>query len=288
VIKSVIAFKKAIAKLGFKKARADIAFKKAIVQIKTGNFLIFRFFFDALGLSDTEAKNVGKSLSDSQGMTDNTFNATNKIKSDSVSLTEQTLNNVNKAKQDGAAFSDTHVKAYGKNSQEAISLIDIHSFASTKGLGNTSQTTDAVALSPAKSLSDQSALTDSESKAIAKALSESAAFADQIAISQGHVRSFSNSALWSDDHRMDFHKFISEGLFATDDLDGEATAQDDQEMSFVKVRTDLAVLSDNLVTTQGKSNSDTIGSTDSGSLRGQGYAEFGYFLEDYVGYSRTF
>ena len=70
--------------------------------------------------------------------------------------------------------------------------------------------------------------------------------------------------------------------------DGEATAQDDQEMSFVKVRTDLAIATDSSAMTQGKAKSDTIASTDSGSLRGQGYAEFGYFLEDYVGYSRTF
>ena len=43
MIKAVVAFKKAVATIGFKKAIADINF---------GDFLIFRFFFDVLGITD--------------------------------------------------------------------------------------------------------------------------------------------------------------------------------------------------------------------------------------------
>ena len=59
MIKAAIAFKKAVAEVGFKKAVATINF---------GDFLIFRFFADALGLSDVQAKSVGKSIANTQGI----------------------------------------------------------------------------------------------------------------------------------------------------------------------------------------------------------------------------
>ncbi len=87
---------------------------------------------------------------------------------------------------------------------------------------------------------------------------------------------------------MDFHKFIAEATGVTDDLDGEATADDDQEMTFVKVRSNLATLSDAFAHSIGRGLSDTIGSSDSGSMRGQGYCAFDYFSADYVGYTQSF
>ena len=85
-----------------------------------------------------------------------------------------------------------------------------------------------------------------------------------------------------------FHKFINENFTATDDLDGEATAQDDQEITFFKVRSDLAAMTDTVTIAQGKLLGDTSALTDSGSYRGQGYCAFDYFESDYVGYSGTF
>jgi hypothetical protein len=157
---------------------------------------------------------------------------------------------------------------------------------------------------------------------------------------------------------------ISEQLFSTDDLDGEASAEDDQEIQFVKTRSDSSALTDNFSKTvtfsrtftetpavnddqlfdvtkpltespstsdsfskvvafsrsfsdgssasdidtlnTGKNLSDNGGiidsqvvqftkassdsgvAADSGSLRSQGYCDFTYFAEDYVGASRTF
>jgi len=73
VIKAIVAFKKAV---------ADIGFKKAVATIKLGDFLIFRFFFEILGIVDTPAKNVGKSLADFQAVTDLTATGVNKGVSD--------------------------------------------------------------------------------------------------------------------------------------------------------------------------------------------------------------
>ena len=145
---------------------------------------------------------------------------------------------------------------------------------------------DAITVGYDKSLSDEAMPSELISKGFFRSLSEAGSFSDVLLLVR--AKFFYNAAIFNDVRRMDFHKFIAEGLAVTDDLDGEATAEDDQEMSFVKVRSNLASATDLAVLSQGKSINDTIGSTDSGSLLGQGYVEVGYFLEDYVGYSRSF
>ena len=59
-------------------------------------------------------------------------------------------------------------------------------------------------------------------------------------------------------------------------------------MTFVKVRTDVANIVDLFSHSIGSGLSDTIGSSDTGSLRGQGYCAFDYFEADYVGYTQSF
>ena len=205
-MKAIISFKKAIAK---------ITFKKAIANIKFGDFLIFRFFFEALGLSDSESKAIGKSLGDASSAADSTVT----------------------------------------------------------GLG--------------KSQSDQAGTADSSIVGFASVQSDSSQTSDQIDIlNLGKV--FKDFSVFSEVQNMNFHKFIEEATGVTDDLDGEATTDDDQEMTFVKVRSNLATMTDTINIVKGKLFSDVSALTDSGSLRSQGYVEFSYLSEDYVGASRNF
>jgi len=56
------------------------------------------------------------------------------------------------------------------------------------------------------------------------------------------------------------------------------------------VLTDAPTVSDFLASTVAfaRAFTETTSATDAGSLRSQGYADFTYFAEDYVGASRTF
>lgn len=177
-------------------------------------------------------------------------------------------------------------------------------------------------------------------------------------------RNLTESPALTDSQAFDISMSFSDQAFVTDDLDGEATAEDDQEIQFVKVRSDGGVLTDSFAKTvtfarsftetpaanddpsfnvtkpltegpsasdsfskvlafsrsftespsvadsdtlnTGKNLSDNGGiidsqvvqftkvssdsgvAADSGSLRSQGYCDFTYFAEDYVGASRTF
>ncbi len=115
-------------------------------------------------------------------------------------------------------------------------------------------------------------------------------------------------------------------LSVTDDVDGEASVLDDQEMQFVKQRTDSAIMSDVIefiisavrnfqetpsvadalakatarsqsdnalagdaaIVAPGKGLQNTASTSDAGSLRSQGYCDLSYFADDYVGATRTF
>ena len=275
--------------VAFKKAVAEIGFKKAIATIKLGDFLIFRFFFDALGLSDVQAKAVGKSLTDSQAVSDDSVVGVGKTVSDASSTADAVALGLGTAHSDAANFSDAiDTFAIGKTIQDSPSVgesIFIET-AFNREHADTFSAAESISLGAGKILTDAYGATDSESFQFGKALADSSAMTDAAALAQN--KTLADSSVTSDNQNMDFHKFIDEITGVTDDLDGEATANDDQEMTFTKVRSDLATIVDLFAHSTGRGLSDTIGSSDAGSLRGQGYCAFDYFEADYVGYSQSF
>ena len=233
---------------------------------------------------------------------------------------------------------------YGRNLTEDPALTDAYAYTVTKPFTEAMGGTDLSVLLLTKPFADSFGVSDSDTLSFAKGVTETPALID--------ARTF------------DFTKVISEQLFSTDDLDGEATAEDDQEIQFVKTRSDSSALTDdfsktvtfsrtfteapaanedhsfdvtkplteapttsdsfgkvvafsrsfteagsaldsdtlntgkNLSDNGGiidaqvvqftKASSDSSVAADSGSLRSQGYCDFTYFAEDYVGASRTF
>ena len=84
-----------------------------------------------------------------------------------------------------------------------------------------------------------------------------------------------------------FAKIISDTVSGTDDVNG-ASAGDDQTMSFFKTIANTANISDSVINSPHKIIGNSCAIADSGSHRGQGYCDFTYFNEDYVGFSGTF
>jgi hypothetical protein len=289
MINRVVAFKKAISAIAFKKAEATVSFKKAIATIRLGNFLIFRFFFDVLGLSDAEVKSVGKSLADSQAVSDASISNVGKSNSDTSSAEDSLSFGFGFTNSDSGSVTDNiDTFTIGKLIQDNSS-VDESIFLETgfnREYDDSFFAAESLTLSAGKVFAHSFGTTDSESFQLTKALSDESGVAENAVMSPNKV--LQNSSLVSEDQNMGFAKFISEQTGVTDDLDGEATADDDQEMTFTKVRSDLATLVDSFAHSTGRGLSDTIGTNDSGSLRSQGYCAFDYFLEDYVGASQTF
>jgi hypothetical protein len=166
---------------------------------------------------------------------------------------------------------------------------------------------DAQALSFFKSVTDNATVVENIAAAFAAAKADTAATSDQALLTFSKTladiatatdlmaRSFSRpgvtDATTATDVQLNhINKHAFDTATATDDLDGAASAEDDQEMQFTKTRTDAASVTDVLVRllTIVRALSDTASITDTGLLRSQGYTtDFSYFLEDYVGVSRT-
>lgn len=186
----------------------------------------------------------------------------------------------------------------------AIADIKFGDFLIFKFFFDQTNAVDSLSKAQGKALFDEPSAEDSAQKYFVKDRVDSYSAADSAILGIGIVKndaaSFGDDQQYSfgkhvnevplaqDDERKDFYKFINEVFSATDDLDGEATAEDDQEMTFVKVRSDLSTLTDVIALSSLKGLIDNAGIYDSGSLRNQGYCSFDYFAEDYVGASRTF
>ena len=284
---AVTAFKKAVAVTAFKKAVATTAFKKAIATINIGDFFIFRFFFDVLGITDTQAKDMGKTLSDSQSISDSAFTGVDKVLADASITADNVSFGFGQKLIDSAGLSDSIDKIdTNKAIQENPLVTESASFAIGMQRIDVFSVGESIAIDAFKPFDDSFYVSDVQLMQLDKALSDNSNFTDSNFLSSG--KALFDYPVIVEDQNMAFHKVINEVAGVTDDLDGEATANDDQSMTFTKVKSEVALISDLLSRSTMSQFGDTIGSSDAGSLRGQGYCAFDYFDSDYVGYSQTF
>lgn len=166
------------------------------------------------------------------------------------------------------AVQELHKLLFGKNVSDSASASDSVAKEAGKGLSEAPSAVDSASLEPRLVKADSSSLTDSHAALVGKALSE------QLGI--GESQAFS------------VEKALADSVYSTDDVDGEASIDDDQEIHFMKVRADSGTIAESATLSASKPVSDSSSASDSGTYRGQGYCAFDYFEEDYVGYSGSF
>lgn len=220
-----------------------------------------------------------------------------------------------------SGFQDSTVRSFVKGNSDSVTMtddIDIDFFLQ-KLLVENQPLTDAKAyqlikplfenLSPAdaqqlsfvKELSDIVNIpADSIVYAINKGLQETTTFSDFITTTLIFIRTFSDSVTSSDSpsitselakseslassdtQTLFVDKSLSESLNLLDNMDG------DIEYVFIKVVSELLVTSDTQAVDFAPNKSDNAVLSSSGFLYMQDYCDITYFLEDYVGQTRTF
>jgi hypothetical protein len=220
-----------------------------------------------------------------------------------------------------SGFQDKAVRGLVKASTDSVTMtddIDIDFFLQ-KLLADTQGVTDAQAyqllkalfenLAPAdakqlsfvKELADiVNTPVDSVAYAIDKSLQETTTFSDFVITTLIFIRTFSDSLTSSDDQdilpqlnkaenlvssdaeTLSVDKNLSETLNLLDNMDG------DIEYVFIKLVSELLVASDAQAVDFASNKSDNAVLSSSGILSMQDYCDITYFLEDYVGVSRTF
>lgn len=184
---------------------------------------------------------------------------------------------------------------------ENQSLTDAKAYQLIKLLFDSLSPADAAQLTAVKNLADIVNIpADSVAYAINKSLQETTTFSDFVTTTLIFIRTFSDNLTSSDDPDVlpqlvkaetlasldtdifSINKNLSETLNLLDNMDG------DIEYVFVKLVSELLVASDAQAVDFASNKSDNAVLSSSGILSMQDYCDITYFLEDYVGTSRTF
>lgn len=262
-------------------------------EVVVGFFLRQFFATDEASVTDTQTLDVTKPLTESPSVVD----------ADVITLLKRF--------SDSGALTDDDVLTIIKGLTETPAVTEAHIIAFTKPLTDSGAITDAHSLTSVKPLTEAPSLTDNDTLEIIKIAGDDTNhdYCDLSYFAEDYIAGDrTDRAYVAETNVVSITKFLTDQTFVTDDLDGEATAEDDQEIAFVKTRTDIGVASDSFdrtvvylrdfaengsasesaVKLTTKARSDSAAFTDSGNLRSQGYCDFTYFAEDYVGASRTF
>lgn len=162
--------------------------------------------------------------------------------------------------------------------------------------------TDAKALAITKQLADITELAEQISLGTSKTFADSTSFSDLVALVTAFNRTFADTASFTDSATRSVSKVLDDSVAETDAAtravtkliaDSLAIVDSVVGISFVDQENDALAIDDLGVDDDpawelSKNLSDTASTTDAGLLIMQNYCDITYFLEDYVGESRTF
>jgi hypothetical protein len=164
---------------------------------------------------------------------------------------------------------------------------------------------DAVALAVSKQFADAVSVAttvDVLTLETVKALQDSVSFTEVFVATLVFIRTFADSVSFTEATTFAVDKPLADAVtfsetttraFIKSLVDGVAMNDsfdlgDGAVFAFTKGVSNVVSVQDAKILTPQKGVSDMIGASDAGSLISQGYCDFSYFAEDYVGASRTF
>ena len=161
-------------------------------------------------------------------------------------------------------------------------------------LGITKLLTDTVTFTD--DVDGAASLLDDQEMQFSKSTTDIASVAETFFRQVGYSRDFADSSALTDDQQINAGKILADSPSMADTTNlvtGKQNydipvATETLAMSFTRPRSDSALFGDANVVSSNKVVFDLTSSTDAGSLRSQGYSDFNYFAEDFVGASSTF
>lgn len=121
---------------------------------------------------------------------------------------------------------------------------DVITFNYSKGLSDISSVAEALSLSTAKTINESFGSTDTPIVNVGKNVSESSNITDVATVTPTKV--LSDTTNLGSTLSKSYLKRVLDLVHTTDDVDGEVGADDDQNMHFVKSRSDLSLTSDSI------------------------------------------
>ena len=274
----------------------EIQFFKNVTQVASASDSLslqmdfVRFFTETPVVSELLAKQLSRSLSDAAAPVDTLAlgYGASKLENTFLSDTFSRVVSFSRVFSDQPVLADALSKSLERSLTDSFAALDaltrvvvkqltdptVAQDTLTKGTGKT--TADAVGADEillrqfGAARTDTAVPTDLYASSLARFLTDAVAFSDTVVPSVQFQRAFQDASN------------------ATDDVDGLASILDDQEILFEKTNNNTLFVAESDVLSTGKVLGDAASFADAGSLRSQGFADFTYFAEDYVGASRTF
>ena len=266
--------------------RAGAIALKALV----GRFLIFLEFNDSFGVSERTLLLVQKFFTEALAVPEERFLLIGKGFFETTRMTETQAKDISKNLDDSDYVEGNTYFAqdYVSHGFDIITMLDAVTLAPGKGLSDTARFSDSLTRGFSKSLFNtmgvtddidgQASIKDDETMQFVKVLNEQTGSSDQFSRVVAFTRKFADSAAATDAAIRNCGKPLADPIFISDRSVLTTTKPFAEAMS----------VTENFAKAPNKVASDAMGVTDSGSLRSQGYVDFSYFAEDYVGDSRTF
>jgi hypothetical protein len=185
-------------------------------------------------------------------------------------------------------LSEVLAREFAKQKSDAFNVAELYSGKLTKPFSNSSAVLEDSVIALTKVLNEQPSFDDDEVIEFFKILGDSSVFSEQLA--RVMAKPLTDAAVTVELVSNILSKQIEDRVSSTDDWDGSASIEDDQEMYFTKQMSEIAAVTDVIawLLTAVRNFEESALISDTGSLRSQGYCDFSYFAEDYVGASRTF
>ena len=244
---------------------------------------------DAAGFTDGETLAFAKFLVDNVYATDDVDGAASILDDQEMQYHKNTTNLAavtddffrmvayTREYNDAASFTDDDTLNVGKSSADSTYISDIETLASGKYSVDSSVFTDSNTFSFNKPLLDNTLFTDIDILAVGKNTSETVSgITDDETFAT--VKALADNPLFTETHNFNFGKLLSDTPVMGDVL----------AIQMLTASTDILNTSDLISVAVNRQILDTASLTDSGLLRSQGYSDFAFFAEDYVGASRNF
>ena len=270
------------------KSYVELIFKASYIQVKVFAEVTFPdvLAVDIVTPTDLVRLSTSKALVDStNSLIDKLVKSLGKGNIDSLTSTDAiSLKSFGKALADSQGVSEAKAISIAKQALDTISPADSPSLRAIKSLADSvSLPVEVVTRVINKALSDSVTLTDVADafKLYIRAYSDSLTTPDSVSLLDTPATK-AEVATTTDASNLSTAKNLNEGFNLHDDMDGIL------DFAFVKIISELLYSSDSSSIVFTGQKADNIATSSSGVLSMQDYSDITYFLEDYVGISRTF
>jgi len=259
----------------------------AVAEALASDF--YKALTDATGFTDAQVFEFFKALEENPTYIDAFVYKLERGIADDSAAADSYVSNVDKPTSDNAAVSEISTASVFKNTAEIVPTTDIYALFYSKFIQSSISVTDDVDGAASilddqemlffKAITQPATLSDVFYRLVAyvRAFSDATAIADVVATAFSTSRA--DAAAVSQQHYFD----ILRGIADTSGI-AEQAAKAFSPAPFL----DAVSIADSSFSTSGLGKSESTLFSDTGSLRSQGYCDFTYFAEDYVGASRTF